>query len=93
MVFGSCLGQGGTGLLLLSDGRGCAGFEAEAVVAGLQDVAAVSEAVEERGGHLGVAEDGGPFAEAEVGRENDAGASRYASASRAGAWNGVPASA
>jgi hypothetical protein len=51
-----------------------AGPEAEAVVAGLEDVAAVGQAVEERGGHLGVAEDRGPFAEAEIGGDGDAGA-------------------
>jgi hypothetical protein len=43
---------------------GCTGFEAEAVVSGLQDLATVGQAVEECGRHLGVAEDGGPFAEA-----------------------------
>ena len=34
----------------------------------------MGEAVEERGGHLGIAEDGSPFAEAEVGGDHDAGA-------------------
>ena len=34
----------------------------------------MGEAVEQRGGHLGVAEDAGPFAEAEIGRDDDAGA-------------------
>ena len=33
----------------------------------------VRQAVEESGGHLGVAEDRGPFAEAEVGGDGDAG--------------------
>jgi hypothetical protein len=28
--------------------------------------------LEQRGGHLGVAEDAGPFAEAQVGRDDDA---------------------
>jgi hypothetical protein len=37
-------------------------------------VAAVGEAVEQGGGHLGIAEDRGPFAEAEVGGDDDAGA-------------------
>ena len=41
---------------------------------GFKDVTAVGEAVEERGRHFGVAEDGGPFAEAEVGGDDDAGA-------------------
>ena len=34
----------------------------------------VGQAVEQRGGHLGVAEDGGPFAESEVGGDDDRGA-------------------
>ena len=48
-------------------------LEAEAVVSGFEDVAAVGEAVEQRRRHLRVAEHGGPFAEAEVGRNDDAG--------------------
>ena len=48
--------------------------EPEAVVSCFQDVAVVSEAVEESGRHLGVTEDGGPFAEAEIGGDDDAGA-------------------
>ena len=38
-------------------------LEAPALVAGLDDLAVVGQAVEQRGGHLGVAEDGWPFAE------------------------------
>jgi len=34
----------------------------------------VGEAIEERCRHLGVAEHAGPFAEAEIGRDDDAGA-------------------
>ena len=34
----------------------------------------VGQAVEQRGGHLGIAEDAGPFAEAQVGRDDHAGA-------------------
>jgi hypothetical protein len=34
----------------------------------------VGEPVEQRGGHLGIAEHAGPFAEAEVGGDDDAGA-------------------
>lgn len=34
----------------------------------------VGEAIEQRGSHLGIAEDPGPFAEAEVGGDHDAGA-------------------
>ena len=47
--------------------------EAEAVVAGLQDVAVVGEPVEERGGHLGITEDRRPLTETEVGGDDDAG--------------------
>ncbi len=46
----------------------------EAVVSSLEDVATVREAVEEGCRHLGIAEDGGPFAEAQVGGDDDAGA-------------------
>lgn len=53
---------------------GGAGLEAEAVVSSLQNVAAMGEAIEERGGHLGIAEEAGSFAEAEVGGYVDAGA-------------------
>ena len=49
-------------------------FEAPAVVAGLDDVAVVSEAIEQRGGHLGVAEHARPFAEGEIGGDDDRGA-------------------
>ena len=34
----------------------------------------MGQAIEQRGGHLGIAEDAGPFAEAEVGGDDDAGA-------------------
>ncbi len=34
----------------------------------------MSEAIEQRGCHLGIAGHAGPFAEAEVGRDDDAGA-------------------
>lgn len=43
---------------------GCTGFEPEAIVSGLQDVATVAWAVEECGRHLRIAEEGSPFAEA-----------------------------
>ena len=59
---------------LLVNGDGLLGkvvLHAEALVYGLQDVAVMREPVEERGGHLGVAEHAGPFAEAEVGGDND----------------------
>ena len=48
--------------------------EPEAVVSCFEDVAVMSEVVEKRGCHLGVTEDGGPFAEAEIGGDDDAGA-------------------
>ena len=64
--------MGARGGDLLVDG-GSVVPEAVAVVAGLDDVAAVREAVEQGGGHLGVAEDIGPLGEAEVGGDGDAG--------------------
>ena len=48
-----------------------AAFEAPAVIAGLDDVAVVSQTVEQRGRHLGVAEHAGPFAEGEIGGDDD----------------------
>ena len=42
-------------------------FEAPTVVTGLDDVAMVSQAVEQRGGHLGIAEHARPFTEREIG--------------------------
>jgi len=53
---------------------GGAVLEPEAVVAGLEDVAVMGKPIEQRGGHFGVAEHTGPFAEAEVGGNDDAGA-------------------
>src|SRR5271154_5011184 len=49
-------------------------LETEAVVSGFENVAAVGETVEQRGRHLGVAEHGGPLAEAEISGDDDAGA-------------------
>jgi hypothetical protein len=43
------------------------------VVAGLDDVAVMGQAIEQRGGHLGVAEHAGPFAEGEVRGDDDGG--------------------
>ena len=54
------------GLLLSCFGRRLAGFEAEAVIAGFDDVAVMGKVVEQGRGHLGVAEDPGPFAEAQI---------------------------
>ena len=48
-------------------------FEAPAVVAGLDDIAMVRDAVEQRGGHFRIAEDGGPLAEGQVGGDDDRG--------------------
>ena len=48
-----------------------AAFEAPAVIAGLDDVAVVGQAVEQRGRHIGVAEHTGPFAEGEIGGDED----------------------
>ena len=49
-------------------------LEAPAFVTGLDDIAVMGQPIEQRGGHLGVAEDGGPFAEGEVGGDDDRGA-------------------
>ena len=46
----------------------------EAVIPGFEDVAVVGEPVEQSGGHLGVAKHPCPFAAAEVGGDDDAGA-------------------
>ena len=48
-----------------------AAFEPPAVVAGLDDVAVMGQPVEQRGGHLGVAEHAGPFAEGEIDGDDD----------------------
>ena len=47
-----------------------AAFEAPTVVAGFNDIAMVGQGVEQRGGHLGIAEHARPFAEGEVGISN-----------------------
>ena len=49
-------------------------LEAPGVVSGLDDLAVLRQTIEERGGHLGVAEDGRPFAEGQVGGDDDRGA-------------------
>jgi len=48
-----------------------AAFEAPTVVAGLNDVTVMSQPVEQRGGHLGVAEHAWPFAKCKVGGDDD----------------------
>jgi hypothetical protein len=47
---------------------------APAFVAGLDDVAVVREAVQQGGGHFRIAEDARPFAEGEIGGDDDRGA-------------------
>ena len=57
-------------------GKGLSGFavfEPPAFVAGLDDVAMVGQPVEERGGHLGIAEHLWPFAERQVGGDDNRG--------------------
>ena len=46
-------------------------LEAPAFVAGLDDLAVVGQAIEQSGGHLGVAEDARPLAEGEVGGDDN----------------------
>ena len=53
--------RGGSGAVL----------EAPAVVAGLDDVAMVRQPVEQGRGHLRIAEHAGPFAEGEIGGDDD----------------------
>ena len=53
--------------------RSGAVLEAPALVAGLDDLAMVGETIEQRCGHLGVAEDGWPFAEGEIGGDDGGG--------------------
>ncbi len=72
MDFGSCWGQGRACLLLFPGCSGGACLEPEAVVSGFQDVTAVGQAVEQGRGHLGITKDCGPFAEAQVGGDDDA---------------------
>ena len=47
--------------------------ETVAVVAGLDDVAMMREAIQQGGSHLRIAEYTRPFREAEIGRDQDAG--------------------
>jgi hypothetical protein len=46
-------------------------FEAPAVVPGFDDIAMMGKAIEQRRGHLGVAEDGRPFRKGQVGSDDD----------------------
>ena len=54
-------------------GGSAAVLEAPAVITGLDDVAMMGDAVQQRGGHLGIAEHGRPFAEREVGGDDHRG--------------------
>jgi hypothetical protein len=74
MVLGSGVRQVSRFLLCGFGGFRRAVLESEAVVSGFENVAAVGETVEQRGCHLRVAEHGGPFTEAKIGRDDDAGA-------------------
>ena len=74
MRSGSCLGQVIAASFFFSGDCFGAGFEAEAVVTGFQDMATVSKPIEQRRCHLRIAEDRGPFAEAEICGDDDAGA-------------------
>src|SRR5271170_254556 len=74
MVSGSGVRQVPRFLLCRFGGLRRAVLETEAVVSSFENVAAVGEAIEQRGRHLGVAEHGGPLAEAEIGGDDDAGA-------------------
>ena len=51
-----------------------AAFESPAVVAGFNDIAMMSEAIEQRRGHFGVAEYARPFTEGEIGGDDYRGA-------------------
>jgi hypothetical protein len=59
-------------LVFLSCFNGGSGPEPEAVITGFEDVAVVGEPIEKRGCHLGIAKHPRPFAEAEVGGDDDA---------------------
>ena len=51
-------------------GRSVAVLEAPTVVAGLDDVAVVREAIEQCRRHLGIGEDTSPFSECQIGRHD-----------------------
>ena len=80
MLWGSArLGEAGMGCAAgaSADRRGAvvvrsgAVLEAPTLIAGLDDVAVVGETIKECGGHLWVAEHARPFAEGEVGDDDD----------------------
>jgi hypothetical protein len=51
-----------------------AAFKSPAIVAGLDDIAVMGQAVEQCGSHLCVAEHARPFAEGKIGGDDDGGA-------------------
>ena len=51
-----------------------AALEAPAVISSFDDIAVMCEAIEQRGRHLGVGEHARPFAECEIGGDDDRGA-------------------
>ena len=71
---GGACGQPGGARLAGPDGGSGSVLEAPALVAGFDDVTVMGQAIEQRGGHLGVAEDARPFGEAEVGGHHHRGA-------------------
>src|SRR3977135_3758882 len=73
MVWGSGVRQVSRFLLGGFSGFRRAVLEAEAVVSGFENVAAGGETVEQSRRHLRVAEPQGPFAKAQIGRDDDAG--------------------
>jgi hypothetical protein len=74
MVSGSGVRQVSRFLLCGFGGFRRAVLEAEAVVSGFENVTAMGETIEQRGRHLRVTEHGCPFAETEIGGDDDAGA-------------------
>jgi hypothetical protein len=52
----------------------CSAFEAPAVVSSFNDIAVVSEAIEQSGRHLGVCKDARPFTEGKICGDDDRGA-------------------
>ena len=55
----------------MASGKLCAVLEAPAVVAGLNDVAVVRQAIEHGGCHFGIAEHLRPIGECEIGRDQE----------------------
>ena len=67
---GWCCGDGASAGCLIV----VAAFKMPAVVTGLDDVTVMGQAVEQRGRHLGIAEHARPFAECQIGGDDDGGA-------------------